>query len=295
MERQYTRGMPARLVFYPPEGAVDGGTADVTVLSASGGVISATETISQADAAAVVATGAASGATSLDVDDASDFVRGMRLLLVLPSGKRCEVVVEGVVEDDPGPSGTVDLQWGLPWPVPAGATLRAWDLAKVLSATETAGTLRNARARFDYEVGGELVRWEETFDVVPRPFRIPLTEADLRAEAPDWGDFGGASSRWRQALDAAHEEVDKLLRRNGIYADRILDRATLKGAVVNNFLARLHALTASPRAADYTKAMHADIAALSGGANGYDADDSGDVTDGERGLVPGGGLSMRQL
>lgn len=295
MPRQYTKGLSAQLVFYPPEGLIDDDVADVTILTSSGGVLVEESEVTQASLEATLSAAAARGDAQVEVDDVTGITRGMRLLCVLPSGRRCEVVVDGVVEADPGPDGTVDLQWGLPLDVPAGAKLRAWSLTKTLTAEQMGSTRRNARARWRYDVGGIAKQYEETFDVVPRPFYIPLTEADLRAEAPDWGDFSGVSARWEQALESAHEEVDKLLRRNGVYTDRILDRVTLKGAVVNCFLARLHTITGSPRAAEYTKAMNADIASLTSGINGYDQDDSGDVSDGEAKLIPGGGIVMRQV
>lgn len=294
MQRQFTKGLAARLTFYPPEGLIDDGDATVEVLSAAGAVIIEEEAVEQATAAATTTALGQRGDVDLVVSDTTGITRGMRLLLISPSGKRCEVVVDGITAGV-GAAGTVHLQWGLVQDAPTGSILRDWSLALALTSTDTATVRRNARVRWTYEVDGQAVRWEETFDVVPRPFALPLTEADLRAEAPDWGDFSGLASRWQQTLDAALDDVDKLLRRNGVYPDRILDRTTLKGAVINAFLARLYLITSSPRAADFTAALNADIASLSGATNGYDLDDDGNVSSGEQGLVPGGGRQMRMI
>lgn len=285
MIQQFRVGTAPNLIFYPPEGVLDG-AATLTITEDSGTEVVAAESVTQAASPSTTLLAAAeSGAESLSVASATGFVAGRRYLAKRANGIQFEVTARGVE------SGLITLNEGLPEALALGDGLRDWKLSRALTTTNTATVKRSLKALWVYAVGGEPKSYVQRFDIVREPFWFAITEADIRVKSPDWGDFKGRTQRWVPLIEGAHGDVDEIVRASGLYPDRLRDRDHLKSAVINALLARVHR-SAGTQEESYRADMNADIAAALQQKNRYDTDDSGTDSVGDSDNIPAGGFIM---
>lgn len=286
MIQQFRVGTAPNLIFYPPEGVLDG-AATLTITEDSGTEIVAAESVTQAASPTTTLSAAAeSGAESLSVTSATGFLAGRRYLAKRANGIQFEVTARGVE------SGLITLNEGLPEGLASGDGLRDWRLLRALTTTDTATVKRSVKALWVYAVGGEPKSYVQRFDIVREPFWFALTEADIRSKSPDWGDYKGRTQRWMPLIEGAHADVDEVVRAAGLYPDRVRDREHLKSAVINALLARVHRSAGSIQEEVYRKDMNADISAALNQKNRYDTDDSGTDSVGDATNIPAGGFIM---
>lgn len=219
---QYQTGVGGILEYYPREGRPS--EAFVTCYASGNSLLFAREAI-VLDSASESISAVDAADDELAVSDASAFVVGRRYWVASSGGWGRDVTV--LDKDD----ALVILDAPVGRRVPTG-TISGHGLRRMLSPAEAGTSRRRCRVVWEYTVGGVVYRDERLIDIVPDPFRLNITEADIEEAYPQFGEHVGSTRGWAKVARRAEAEVFNHLVGLQVEPDTCPERDMLRDAAV---------------------------------------------------------------
>jgi hypothetical protein len=218
---QFEVGYEGLLEFYPPFPQGVPTNATLQVIKPDGTDLHAAASVT-ADTVATTFTGVSKDARTIELASAAGVSTARRYWVATDGGRGYEAQPIGV------DGNIVTLADPVPFDISSG-TFTGHGLRVTLSTTETATKLRNCRVVWRYTALGLSQVERDMLDIVPTPFSVPVTEADIKNADPTWTNL---SSDYNRLRTRAIEDVFILIKNWQKEPDQVQDRRLLVPAVV---------------------------------------------------------------
>jgi hypothetical protein len=152
-------------------------------------------------------------------------------------------------------------------------SIKGHGLRKTITAAISANLARRLRVVWRPTIAAVEYRYEELIDIVRWPFDLKVTEDDLEAADPSFGEQTGTAGKWRLWVKAAIEDIWLALEGAGVEPDKVRSRDLLLRPVIYRALYHRHNRD-SEQSAHYLKCYEdAWRSVLSCRDSWYDSDD----------------------
>jgi len=280
MRQQYRTGDAGVLEHYPAGGRVDTDSAFVTAYLYGTTTLFAREgvTLDTVDTAATCT----AGSQTVTVAAVTGLIRSRRYWLVDALGNGHEVRLAGILS----PTSVLLEEPARITAAAASGKLRGHGLRRALAALDTATSRDKVRVEWEYKLSTVLQTDAVFIDIVPSPFALDCSEADIDAVDANFGAGVGSYGNWRRYIEAARADIWDTLEGEGVRPECIPDTSGLRQPLVYRTL--LHRYARDEQLRDHYSRLYREAwGRFRSSRAWYDADQNRTVDDGEEG-VPGG-------